>query len=222
MTFPRFKVWQDALREPCLSVLLVMQFLFIFFVVPLTSEGTLSRLVVDVFQLALALVSAFVVSGFGATRLTIILGFALTLATSIFTAVDPTRLLHYLGLFLFTSAVSFGVGKAVFSDGKVTHHRVQGAVVIYLNLSLIFATVFSFLYRFSPGSFSQVASQPRLQFGQFLYYSLTTLTTTGYGDIVPLHPLARSMSNLESVLGQIFLATLLARLVNLQLAQRPR
>ncbi len=219
---PRVKAWQDALREPCLSVLLAMQLLFIFLVVPLTSEGTLSRTVIDVFQLALALVSAFVVPGLGATRIAIILGFALTLATAAITPLDPTRLLHYLGLFLFTSAVSLGIGKAVFSDGPVTHHRVQGAVVIYLNLSLIFTTLFSCLCHFSPGAFSGISAQSRPQFGQLLYFSLATLTTTGYGDIVPLHALARSLSNLESVLGQIFLATLLARLVNLQLAQRSR
>ena len=219
---PRIKAWQDALREPCLSVLLAMQLLFIFLVVPLTSEGTLSRAVIDVFQLALALVSAFVVSGLGATHIAIIFGFALTLATAAITPLDPTRLLHYLGLFLFTSAVSLGVGKAVFSDGPVTHHRVQGAVVIYLNLSLIFTALFSCLCHFSPGAFSGISALPKPQFGELLYFSLATLTTTGYGDIVPLHPLARSLSNLESVLGQIFLATLLARLVNLQLAQRER
>lgn len=219
---PRVKAWQDALREPCLSVLLAMQLLFIFLVIPLTSEGTLSRTVVDVFQLALALVSAFVVPGLGVTRIAIILGLALTLATSALPVLDPTRLLHYFGLFLFSSAVSLGVGKAVFSDGLVTHHRVQGAVVIYLNLSLIFATVFACLCHFSPNAFSNISFLPRPQFGQLLYFSLATLTTTGYGDIVPLHPLARGLSNLESVIGQIFLATLLARLVNLQLAQRTR
>ena len=47
------------------------------------------------------------------------------------------------------------------------------------------------------------------------YFSLTTLTSTGYGDIVPVHPLARSMANIESVIGQLFPATLLARLVTL-------
>ena len=76
------------------------------------------------------------------------------------------------------------------------------------------------LSHLSPGAFSHVSSSPRPQFGQLLYFSLATLTTTGYGDLVPLHPIARSLSNLESVTGQLFLATLLARLVNLQLVQR--
>jgi hypothetical protein len=45
-----------------------------------------------------------------------------------------------------------------------------------------------------------------------------TLTTTGYGDIAPLHPFARSLANIEAIIGQIYPATLLARLVTLELA----
>jgi hypothetical protein len=55
-----------------------------------------------------------------------------------------------------------------------------------------------------------------------LYFSLTTLTTTGYGDIVPVDPLARSLANLESVLGQFYLAITVARLVTLELEDRRR
>jgi len=53
-----------------------------------------------------------------------------------------------------------------------------------------------------------------------LYFSLVTLTTTGYGDVVPLHPFARSLATLEAVIGQLFPATLLARLVTLELQGR--
>jgi len=49
------------------------------------------------------------------------------------------------------------------------------------------------------------------------YMSFVTLTSTGYGDIVPLHPLARSLCNIESVIGQLYPATLLARLVTLEM-----
>jgi hypothetical protein len=48
--------------------------------------------------------------------------------------------------------------------------------------------------------------------------SFVTLTSTGYGDIVPVHPLARSVCNIESVIGQLYPATLLARLVTLELS----
>jgi hypothetical protein len=56
--------------------------------------------------------------------------------------------------------------------------------------------------------------------GRLLYFSLVTLTTTAYGDILPVHPVARSLATLESVTGQLFPATLLARLVALALQGR--
>ena len=53
-----------------------------------------------------------------------------------------------------------------------------------------------------------------MQAGELVYFSLTTLTSTGYGDILPVHPAARSLANLEAVIGQLFLAILLGRLVS--------
>jgi Ion channel len=53
-----------------------------------------------------------------------------------------------------------------------------------------------------------------------IYFSFVTLTTTGYGDVFPLHPIGRSLCNLEAVIGQLYPATLLARLVTLEMAQR--
>jgi Ion channel len=55
-----------------------------------------------------------------------------------------------------------------------------------------------------------------------LYFSLTTLTPTGYGDIVAVDPFARSLANLEAVIGQFYLAITVARLVTLELADRRR
>ena len=215
----RLRGWQDDLRGPCLSALLVLQVLFIFIIIPLTSAGTLPHVFVDIFQLTLALVSVFVLPGRRLTHSVILLGFGLTLIASSVPALDLTQLLHYLGLFLFTGAVSFDIAKVIFS-GEVTHNRVQGAIVVYLNLGLIYATLFAYLVHLSPGAFSNISLHPRPQFGQLVYFSLSTLTTAGYGDIVPLQPLARGLCNLEAVSGQLFLATLLARLVNLQAAAR--
>jgi hypothetical protein len=53
-----------------------------------------------------------------------------------------------------------------------------------------------------------------------IYFSFATLTTTGYGDVFPVHPIARSLCNLEAVIGQLYPATLLARLVTLEMAHR--
>ena len=53
-----------------------------------------------------------------------------------------------------------------------------------------------------------------------LYFSFSTLTTAGYGDVTPLHPLTRGLANLEAVIGQLFPATIVARMVTLELAHR--
>ena len=53
-----------------------------------------------------------------------------------------------------------------------------------------------------------------------IYFSFVTLTSTGYGDVFPVHPMARSLCNLETILGQLYPATLLARLVTLEIEGR--
>jgi hypothetical protein len=58
--------------------------------------------------------------------------------------------------------------------------------------------------------------------GSLLYFSFVNLTSVGFWDIVPVHPVARSLANLEAVVGQLFPATLLARLITLQLEARRR
>ncbi len=64
-----------------------------------------------------------------------------------------------------------------------------------------------------------IADTPRLG-ADVTYFSLTTLTSVGYGDITPAQPIARSLCNLESICGQLYPAILLARLVSLHVEQR--
>src|SRR4051812_39960728 len=67
-------------------------------------------------------------------------------------------------------------------------------------------------------SFKGIAFEDDAALASSLFYlSFVTLSSTGYGDIVPLHPLARSLCNFESVIGQLYPATVLARLVTLAL-----
>ncbi|HJS73991.1 MAG TPA: potassium channel family protein, partial [Vicinamibacteria bacterium] len=70
---------------------------------------------------------------------------------------------------------------------------------------------------FHPGSFSGPVSAENGARG-WLYFSFVTLTTVGYGDVLPLHPVARSLAIFEAVAGPLYLAILLARLVSLAMA----
>jgi hypothetical protein len=81
--------------------------------------------------------------------------------------------------------------------------------------------LFTFIGSLVPKAFSGLSLEdsPALA-SNLIYFSFVTLTTTGYGDIFPVHPIARSLCNLESIFGQLYPATLLARLVTLELAHR--
>jgi hypothetical protein len=95
---------------------------------------------------------------------------------------------------------------------------VQGAVIVYLLIGLVFCLVYHAIYLLSDmQAFKGLTGSDRKE---FLYFSLTTLTTTGYGDIVPLWPFARSFSNLEALLGQLYPAVLIARLVSMEFYDR--
>src|SRR6201998_1876257 len=122
------------------------------------------------------------------------------------------------------SALVWVVAHALYAPGRITFHRLQGAIVIYLSLATIFANAFGFVWLLVPGAFANLApaAPSASEFATMLYFSLATLTTTGYGDIVPLNPFARSLASLESVIGPFYLAITVARLVTMELDDRGR
>jgi hypothetical protein len=112
----------------------------------------------------------------------------------------------------------------VFRDtGSVTSARVQGAVAAYV----LFGVTWSILYRLLdlclPAAFSIAAATAMTAAEQresFAYFSFVTLTTLGYGDITAVHPIARMFVIFEALIGQLYPATLLARLVSLEISHR--
>jgi hypothetical protein len=110
------------------------------------------------------------------------------------------------------------VARAVFAAGRVTYHRVIGAILLYLTIGFVFVALFTLVDSLSPGSFSGLPPTDRASLpSNLVYFSFTTLTTVGFGDIVPVHPFARSLTNVEAIFGQLYPATLLARMVTLQI-----
>ena len=128
--------------------------------------------------------------------------------------------LHLLAGAWLIIAVTLGivVARAVFGGGRITYHRIVGAILLYLLIAVTFATLFAFVGLSISDAFKGIAFEDDSALASSLFYlSFVTLTSTGYGDIVPLHPLARSLCNIESIIGQLYPATILARLVTLEL-----
>jgi hypothetical protein len=110
------------------------------------------------------------------------------------------------------------VTQAVFRAGRVTYHRIIGAILLYLLIAVAFATLFLFVGLLDRGAIKGISFDDDQSLASALFYlSFVTLTSTGYGDIIPVHPFARSLCNIESIVGQLYPATLLARLVTLEM-----
>jgi hypothetical protein len=106
----------------------------------------------------------------------------------------------------------------VLRRGPITTRRIEGAIAVYLLLGFSWAQAYELVALWHPGAFTgAVDGRGSLP---WTYYSFVTLTTMGYGDIMPVHPLARAGAVLEALTGQLYLTIMLARLVSLELQSR--
>jgi hypothetical protein len=117
--------------------------------------------------------------------------------------------------------------KQVSGASMVTPKVILEAINGYLLIGLVFSIAVGMLSGLSPGSFSfnnltGGATQPNPPYMQNIYYAFTTLTTVGYGDLVPLTSVARSLSVLISVTGQLYIAVVIAMLVGKYISQAYR
>lgn len=134
-----------------------------------------------------------------------------------------TTALDVAGLLVTAAYVAFvavNVLVAVVRPARVTANTIVGAICVYLLLVHVFGLVFLALESHSPGSIVGAGMLPaaanghqRLDLHQFLYFSVITLATLGYGDMVPASSTARSLVMLEAMSGQFFLAVFVARFV---------
>ena len=217
--------WQDRVRDPSLTTLLVLELCAIFVAEPLAAKGLpIARAVADTLVLTVLVIVVMLSQRWSAVIL-ILLGLVAIVASFLLSegsSLVPTASLHRAGDILAFSALTWVVAHAVYAPGRITFRRLQGAAVLYLSLATIFASAYALIWELSPGAFANLVAQvggPQ-EIGTMLYFSLTTLTTTSYGDIVAVDPFARSLANLEAVIGQFYLAITVARLVTLELADR--
>ena len=108
---------------------------------------------------------------------------------------------------------------------RISDEHIAAATAVYVLLGLFFATAYTMLERLAPGSFTinlPPDADEATRWVQFVYFSFMTLTTVGYGDILPASPLARILSAAQGVAGVMYLAVLVSRLVGLHMAHSLR
>jgi hypothetical protein len=216
--------------DPALTVLAVELALTIFVIAPLgvlapQSDVLILPLVLTALVVSPVLISVVLVgSSSGVTRAAVFGAIALIVMGTVFWF-EPSAIenyVHLAGTVIIGGAVTWVVARAVFAPGPVTYHRLVGTLLLYLVIGVTFAGLYETVGLLVAHPFR---GMPHRQDGpavvaHMLYFSFMTLTSTGFGDVVPLHPLTRGLTTLEAAIGQLFPPTIIARMVTLELAHR--
>ena len=137
-------------------------------------------------------------------------------------AVWPVPSLHtatwLVAVLFFLLSIRLGL-QVVLAGGRITTNHLLGAMTVYLLLGVTWALILGIQHQLAPGSFRGLSTASP---SEFIYFSFVTLATLGYGDIVPVNPIARTLVYLEAVVGQLYVAVLIASLVSRYIAGQQR
>jgi hypothetical protein len=213
------RFWADDRGLSAFSALL---FVIVFVVPPLVPPGSGRSVAGDVVYALLLLSGVHALGGRRLGRRVLMPVAVATIAVDFASWLVPVPQPWVLGMSLLSMLLFLAVvlGRTL-RAGPITARRLHGAVAAYLLLGLIWAYGYGLLELLRPGAFSGAivpGDGPRA----FLYFSFVTLATVGYGDILPVHPAARSLATLEAVTGSLYLAILISRLVSLAIVSAER
>jgi len=214
------RVYRLAVGDKSMTLILGLLMLYMFILIPLGELGLVLRPWLNLGFLAVLAVAVLGFVRFSSlARLFVLAVLALAVTNILLVLVPSARLQMADALFSLIAAGLLGtlLLQRTLRRGEINVHRYQGAFATFLLLGVMFAQGYELVAMVEPGAF-QVLGAPATydtMLPKFLYYSFTTLTTLGYGDITPIHPYARSLAVLESLAGVIYPAVLIARLVSL-------
>ena len=213
------RFWNE---DRSLTVMLLLLLFFVFILVPSMSQGMRGEIFIKIvysFILFTGILSVtrqkkFVII----VSILAVIGFFLNWLSEVYPT-TPVLIANDLAIIIFNLFFALAILIKTFQPGEITYQRIEGSIVVYLLAGLIFAYIFHAVYLFAGiTSFNNIKGNLK----EFLYFSFTSLTTMGYGDVTPVHPLARSLANLEALIGQLYPAILIARLVSMEIESSAR
>ncbi|MBD3232246.1 MAG: two pore domain potassium channel family protein [candidate division Zixibacteria bacterium] len=125
-------------------------------------------------------------------------------------------------LVLFYLFTAIAILRFILKSTKITKDLLFGVVSVYLLTGGTFSMIYLLIETISPGSFfinPEMNINGILDGSDFIYFSFVTLTTLGYGDIIPVSSVARSFSMIEAIIGVMYLAIIISRTVGMFLSQ---
>ena len=119
---------------------------------------------------------------------------------------------------LFILAALVTINRKIFTEKKVTSDTIEGGIAVFFMIGIVWALLYRIVSILDPNAFSEVGDTTHL-FDTLFYFSFTTLTTLGYGDITPISDLARTLATFEAMSGVMYPAIYIGRVVGLYTAQ---
>ena len=123
---------------------------------------------------------------------------------------------------LFIGVVIASILRFMFKSEEINREIIYAAILLYLLAALIWAFVYTFLELIDPASFNIDLSRPQDYLLVFQYFSFVTITTLGYGDITPVTEVAKAITVLEAVAGQLYLVVAVAWLVGMYVSKKSK
>lgn len=206
-------------KESGLSSMLILLFVMHFFLIPMFGSYSSFLVILNVFWMLFLMAGIFALSKSTKHALLISIVPVLFVSFGWISVFNPTPFTVTMDLILsiavFLLLIVLVLIK-VFEPGPITSYRVIGSVVVYMLMANVWAIAYQFFYQHISGSFQ--VTLPTFDSNSldanFMYFSYITITTTGFGEIVPLHPMARALVQVEALIGVLYPVILIGRLVS--------
>ena len=203
-------------------LLLLISLLSLILITPLFEGVVALTTLLDIFITGIFLASLYAISQKGQSlrnAVVLLLPVVAGMWVTYFVHIPYLRLVADCCAILFFAFTIILLLSSLLREYEITLDVIYGAVAVFLLMALMWAFMFDVIATLRPGSFQITANPSQGTRVHFIYYSFVTITTVGYGDILPVSLTARAFSIVEMVVGQVYLVVLIARLVGINITQ---
>ena len=204
-------------------VLLISLVLF-FTIYPMLAQSVIAVRVLNLFFLWILLSGVYAIAN---TRGPLLFSLTLVAITTVlrwiyyFYQFNYLSILESMGNVILFMFIGVHILRFILRQRIITAELIYAGLSVYLIFGLAWASIYHIIDMWQPGSFILAKpDNPRQDFFQMWYFSMVTLTTLGYGDIAPASMVARAFVVLEAIMGQFYLAILIASLVGRGITQK--
>lgn len=194
---------------------IVSSFIILVLVLPLTSNSSGKKLITTIFTSLLIFVGMFSTRRVARKiRFEHIIGIAALVTTWFYYLYPASKwiyLLSALSTCLFFGCIILSSIKSLMITKKITFNLISAAVTIYMMIGFLGAMICKTLYTLNPNSF--IINEMHNDITTFLYFSFITITTVGYGDILPQTMIARYLAMYLAIIGQLYLTVILSIII---------